>query len=115
MIESCEKSIKFDYSDPISSRRKNAACRRLGARRRSVSLASFVSTFCHVPLRFERKLRAGSVGFFMHSYMVYSPAFFAVASGIKLTRKLFRQATELTVLIDHEFKENSASPPFAFF
>ena len=39
---------------------------------------------------------------------------FRVASGIKSTRKVFCQATELLVLIDHEFAGNSTSPLFAF-
>ena len=42
-----------------------------------------------------------------------SPEFFAVASGRKSTCKLFREATELMVLMDHEFVVNPTSPPFA--
>ena len=57
---------------------------------------------------------AGSVGFFTYFLLVYSPEFFAVASGRKLTRKLFRQVTELMATKDHEFVGNSTSPPFAF-
>ena len=50
----------------------------------------------------------------MYFHLVHSPEFFAVASGRKSTRKLFRQATELMDLIDHEFIRNPTSPPFAF-
>ena len=77
-------------------------------------MASFVLTFSLVPLRLERKLRDGSVGFSVYFHVVYSPEFFAVASRRKSTLKLFGQATELMVLIDHEFVGNSTSPPFAF-
>ena len=51
----------------------------------------------------------------MYLHRVYSPEFFAIASGRKSTRKIFRQATELIVPIDHEFVGNSTSPPFAPF
>ena len=114
MIESCGKSIKIYYTDPISSRPKNAACCHLRACQWRVSGASFVLTFSPVPLRLERKSRAGSVGLLVYLHLVYSPDPFAVASRRKLTRKLFRQATELMVLIDHEVVWNSTSPPFAF-
>ena len=50
----------------------------------------------------------------MYFHLVRSREFFAVASGRKLTRKLFRQATELMVLIDHEFVVNPTSLPFAY-
>ena len=50
----------------------------------------------------------------MYFHLVCSPELFAGASGRKLTRKLFCQATEHMVLIDHEFVGNSASPTFAF-
>ena len=50
----------------------------------------------------------------MYFHLVCSPEFFAVASGMKSTRKLFRQVTELMVLRDHEFVVNPTSPPFAF-
>ena len=50
----------------------------------------------------------------MYFHLVYPPKFFAVASGRKSTRKLFRQATELIVTIDHDFVGNSTSSPFAF-
>ena len=50
----------------------------------------------------------------MYFHLVYSPDFYAVASGRKLMRKLFRQATELMVTIDIQFVGNSTSPPFAF-
>ena len=49
----------------------------------------------------------------MYFHLVYSPEFFAVAFGRKSTRKLFLQATELMVTMDHEFLGNSTSPPFA--
>ena len=51
---------------------------------------------------------------FMYVHVVCSPEWFAVASGKKTTRNAFHQATELMVLIDHEFVGNSTSPPFAF-
>ena len=114
MIESCGKSIKIDYSDPISRRREKVVRRRLRTCWRRVSGASFVLTFWPVPLRLEGKLRDGSVGFFMYFHLVCSPEYFAVASERKSTRKPFREATELIVLIDHEFVGNSTSPPFAF-
>ena len=114
MIEFCGKSIKIDYSEPISRRRENVACRHLRACWRHVFVASFVLTFSRVPLRLERKLRDGYVGFFMYFHLVYSPEFFAVASGRKSTRKLFRQATELMDFINHEFVGNPTSPPSAF-
>ena len=50
----------------------------------------------------------------MYFHLVCSPECFALASGKKSTRKLFRQGTELMVLIDHEFVGNSTFPPFAF-
>ena len=50
----------------------------------------------------------------MYFHLVCSPEFFAVAFGRKSTRKLFRQATELMVLIDHEFVVNPTSLPFVF-
>ena len=50
----------------------------------------------------------------MYFHLVCSPEFFAVGSGRRSTRKLFRQATELMVPIDHESVGNSTSPPFAF-
>ena len=50
----------------------------------------------------------------MYFHLVYSPDVFAVAPERKLTRRLFRQATELMVNMDHEFINNSTSPPFAF-
>ena len=49
-----------------------------------------------------------SYGFFMYFHLVCAPEFFAVSSGRKLTRKLFRQATEIMVLI-----VNPTSAPFA--
>ena len=49
----------------------------------------------------------------MYFHLVYSRECFAVASGKKLMRKLFRQSTELMDLIDHEFVGNPISPPFA--
>ena len=114
MMESCGKSIKIDYSDPIFRRRENVACRCLRACWRRVSEASFVSTLSPVPLRLEGNFRDGSVGLYMYFHLVYSADFFAVASGRKSTRKLFRQATELMVLMHHEFVVNPTSPPFAF-
>ena len=50
----------------------------------------------------------------MYVHLVYSPELFAVASRRKSTRKVFRQATELMVLIDHEFRVNPTSASFAF-
>ena len=50
----------------------------------------------------------------MYFHLVCSQEFFAVATGRKLTRKVLRQATELMVLINHEFIGSSTSPPFAF-
>ena len=49
----------------------------------------------------------------MYFHLVCSPEFFAAASERKSTRKHFCQATQLMDLIDHEFVENSTSPPFA--
>ena len=46
----------------------------------------------------------------MYFHLVFSPEAFAVASGRKSTCKLFRQATQPMVLIDHEFVSNSTSP-----
>ena len=42
----------------------------------------------------------------MYVHLVCSAEFFAVASGRQSMRKLFRQATELMVLVDHEFVAN---------
>ena len=114
MIKSLGKLIKEDYSDPISRRREVAARCSLRALRHQPSLESFVFTFSSVPLRVERKLRAGSLGFFTYFHLVYSAELFAVASERKLTHTLFRQVTELMVTIDREFVGNSTSPPFAF-
>ena len=50
----------------------------------------------------------------MYFHLVYSPEVLVVASGRKSTRKLFHQATELMVTMDHEFLGNSTSPPCAF-
>ena len=50
----------------------------------------------------------------MYLHLVYSPECLADASGRKSTRKLFRQATELIVTMDHEFVGKATSPPFAF-
>ena len=50
----------------------------------------------------------------MYFHLLCSAEILAVASGRKSTRKLFRQATKLMVVIDHEFVGNSTSPPFAF-
>ena len=58
-------------------------------------------------------LRAASLGYFTYFHLVYSPEFFTVAAGKKLTRKVFRQVTELIVTIDHKFVGKSTSPPFA--
>ena len=49
----------------------------------------------------------------MYFHLVYSSELFAVASGRKSTRKVFRQATELMILINHELGVNPTSPPFA--
>ena len=115
MIQSCEISVKIDYSDPISRRRENVAWRRLRACWRRVYVASFVLTFSRVPLRLQRRLGDGSVGFVMYFHLVYSPEFFAAASGRKSTGKLFRQATELMDIIDHDFvKKYTTSAPFDF-
>ena len=114
MIECGEKLIENDSSDPISSRRENVACRCLRACWQHVSVTSFVLTFSRVPLRFKSKLSDASVAFFMCFNLVYSPEFFAAASGRKSTRKIFRQATELIDLIHHVFVGNPTSPPFAF-
>ena len=51
----------------------------------------------------------------MHWHLMCSPEFFALTSGRKSARKIFRQATELVNLICHELVGNSSSPPFAFF
>ena len=40
-------------------------------------------------------------GLFMYLHLVYSPELSAVASGRKSTRKVFRQAAKLMVIIDH--------------
>ena len=114
MIESCGKSIQINYSDPIFS------CREIDdyASPAHVSAACFRGEICFeffsCTFELERKLRDGSVGVFMYFYLVYSPEFFVVGSGRKSTRKLFGQAAELIVLIEHEFLGNSTSPPFAF-
>ena len=50
----------------------------------------------------------------MYFHLVCSPDLFAAVSGRKTTRKLFSQATELMVLIDHQFAVNTISSPFAF-
>ena len=70
MIKSCGKSIKIDYSDPISRRRENVACRHLHACWRRVPVAGFILTFSPVPLMLERKLRDKSVGFLMYFHLV---------------------------------------------
>ena len=114
IIESCGKSIEINYFDPISRHCEQVACRRLRACWRRVSVASFVLTFSRVPLRLERKWRDGSVGLFMYFHLVCSPGFIAVVSRRKSNRKLFRQATQLIVLIDHDFVVNPTYPPFAF-
>ena len=101
-------------STRISHRRENVACRRLCACRRRVSVTMFFLTFSPLPFRLGRKLRDESVGLLMYSHLVCSPELLAVASGRKLTRKLFRQAAELMFFIDHEFVGNSTSPSFAF-
>ena len=49
----------------------------------------------------------------MYFHLVCSPKCFAVASGRKPKRNLFRQSTELMLLIDHEFVRHHISPPFA--
>ena len=71
-------------------------------------------TFPPVPLTLERKLKAESAGFSMYFHLVYSPEFFAAASGRQSTRKIFRQATKLMVLMDQEFLGSCSSSPFAF-
>ena len=70
MIESCGESIKIDFSDPISSRRENVARRCLRASLRRLPVASFVSSVPPVPLRLERKLSDGSVGYFIYFHLV---------------------------------------------
>ena len=50
----------------------------------------------------------------MYFHLPYSPEFFVVAPGRKSAGKVFRQATELMVVIDHEFGANPTSPSFAF-
>ena len=50
----------------------------------------------------------------MYFHLVYSPECFPVASGRNSTRKLFRQAIELMVTIDHEYYQNPTSSPFVF-
>ena len=50
----------------------------------------------------------------MYFHLVCSPEGFGDASGRKSTRILFRQATELMVLMDHHFVGNSTSPSLAF-
>ena len=114
MIECCGKSIKINYSDLISLRRENVACRCLRVCLRRVSVVSFVLAFSCVPLRIERKLRDGSLSFSMYFLLVYSPELFANASGRILTRKLLHQGAELMDLIDHEFVGNPTSPSYAF-
>ena len=49
----------------------------------------------------------------MYFHLVYSPERFAVASGRKLTHKLFVQGTELMVTTDYEVVGNTTSPRFA--
>ena len=51
----------------------------------------------------------------MYFHLVYPQEFFAVASGRKSTRKVFRRVSELMDLKDHEFGRNPASPPYAFY
>ena len=113
IIESCEKSGKNDYFDRISRRCEIAACRHLRALRRQLSVAIFALTFSLVPLRLKSKFRAESVGVLMYFHMVYSQECSPVGSERKSTRKLFRQATELMVTMEHEFVGRSTSPPFA--
>ena len=84
------------------------------AYRRPLSVASFVLNFSPVPFTFESNLVTGAVGYFMYFRLVYLPEFFASTSGKNWTSKLFHQATELMVTIDHEFFGNCTSPPLAF-
>ena len=114
MMESLGKSIKIDYSDPISRRRENIARRRLRACCRRVSVAGCSLTFSPVPLRLQRNLRDGSVGFFMYFHLVCSPDVFRGRVWEKRDAQAFPSTTKLMVLIDHGFVENSTSPPFAF-
>ena len=114
MITFSVKSIKIPISNPISDRREIAARCRLGSGLRRFSVASFVLDLSPVPLRLERKSRAGSEGFLMYFHLVCSPEIFAVASGRKSTRKVFRPAPKLMDLKDHEFRQNPTSPPYAF-
>ena len=81
---------------------------------RRLSVASFVVQFSQARLWLERKLRAGSVGFFTYFHLVYSPEFFSNGSCSKSTLKVLREAIEVMVTIDHELVANSPSPPFAF-
>ena len=85
--------------------------RRLCAAWRRLSVANFVVDVSAVPLRLERMLRVGSVGFFMHFHLGYSPEFFNDASGRKSTHMVFREATELMVTIDQLY----TSPPLPSF
>ena len=48
----------------------------------------------------------------MYFHLVYSPKDFGDASGRKLMHRVFCEATELVVTIDHEFVGISTSPPY---
>ena len=109
------KSMKMDYRDQSSDEGEDEARPRLQAVRRHLSVASVVFNFLPTPLRVQSTLSAGSAGFFRYCHVVYSPEFFAGASGTKLTCKLFRQITELMGIKDHKFVGSSASLPFALY
>ena len=48
----------------------------------------------------------------MYFYPVYSPEFLIAAFGRKSMRKVFWDATELMVVIYHEFVGKPISPPY---
>ena len=69
MIKFSDRSIKIPISDPIFDHREIAARCRLCAGLLRFSVASFVFDFSPVPLRLERKSRAGSEGFLMYFHL----------------------------------------------
>ena len=63
------------------------------------------------PMRLQRILSPGSVRFFMFSFGLFS-RIFKRRIREKINTQDFCEATELRVTMDHEFVENSTSPPF---
>ena len=70
MFKSSEKCITIEYFDRVFCRRENAGRRRLRAVQHQTSVARFVWIFSPVSLRVERKLTAGSGGYFTYLHLV---------------------------------------------